>query len=600
MAGAYTVVSSPAVGGVNWSSPRALFLYQGADGDGAVKTPVADFTFTCADLTCSFTGAEDANAPISSYEWNFGDGTTGTGRTVSHTYGTGAARDVTLTVRTSQGASATKTKSVNTAAAAVQYVAAASTNSNYRASHTVKVPSEVQVGDTLLAYLTINSTNVTLGAPSGWTQLQTATESGLQSKVWTKTATAADLGSTVTVASSGAIKSSMTVSAHRPTPGSTLSVATSNAATSAASSTSLTTPAVNVAQSGSWLVSYWGVKSSNAVTLQHAGRPAGPVRLDQHGNRQHQRAADRLGSGGAVRLQWRRHRRHRRGDHACGDVLDRDRGTLMLNDGSTTPGEAVHRMAGGGPVPKGNGPAPERNGRVRHVEVGPFRVSDTPPAEIVDKVVSLSVEERTQPAFAFALHVGGLNARREREFVAAMRAADVVYADGGSVVWLAKLAGAHRVARAPTTDIGWDIMRGFRERTGRVPRVALIGGPEGLTVTRQCCPRVGRSRGRRTRRPRLPHRLDPAAGRSARGGPRTSPWSASVRRTRWSGASSTATSSPTGWCSPAAAGSPTSSATSAAPRGSCAAQAWSGSPGSRSRRSVSVPVMREGWVQQRR
>ena len=59
---------------------------------------------------------------------------------------------------------------MNTAAAAVQYVAAASTNSNYRASHTVKVPSEVQVGDTLLAYLTINSTNVTLGAsaPAAW------------------------------------------------------------------------------------------------------------------------------------------------------------------------------------------------------------------------------------------------------------------------------------------------------------------------------------------------------------------------------------------------------------------------------------------------
>ena len=91
VAGAYTVVSSPAVGGVNWCSPRALFLYQAADGDGAVKTPVADFTYSCTDLTCSFTGAEDANAPITSYEWNFGDGTTGTGRTVSRTYGTGAA-----------------------------------------------------------------------------------------------------------------------------------------------------------------------------------------------------------------------------------------------------------------------------------------------------------------------------------------------------------------------------------------------------------------------------------------------------------------------------------------------------------------------------
>jgi N-acetylglucosaminyldiphosphoundecaprenol N-acetyl-beta-D-mannosaminyltransferase len=172
----------------------------------------------------------------------------------------------------------------------------------------------------------------------------------------------------------------------------------------------------------------------------------------------------------------------------------------MRNEEATTPGEPGQQMASGGPTPEVNivlpvqrmasdggardlnGGAPTSNGRTPHVDVGPFRVSDTPPAELVGKVVSLGLEERTQPAFAFALHVGGLNARREREFVAAMRAADVVYADGGSVVWLARLAGAHRVARAPTTDIGWEIMREFQERTGRVPRIALIGGPEGLTA----------------------------------------------------------------------------------------------------------------------
>jgi hypothetical protein len=272
VAGAYTVVSSPAVGGVNWSSPRALFLFQAGDGDGAVKTPVADFTFSCAELVCSFTGAEDANAPITSYEWNFGDGTTASGRTVSRTYGSPAARDVTLTVRTAQGGTATTTKSVNTSVASVQYVAAESTNSNYRANHTAKVPSAVQVGDTLLAFVTINSTNVTLGAPSGWTQLQTASVSGLRSGVWTKTATAADLGSTVSVPSSGPIKSSMTVSAHRPSAGSTLSVGASNVASSAVAATQLTTPTVNATQPGTWLVSYWGVKSSNPVTFSTPGQ----------------------------------------------------------------------------------------------------------------------------------------------------------------------------------------------------------------------------------------------------------------------------------------------------------------------------------------
>ena len=147
----------------------------------------------------------------------------------------------------------------------------------------------------------------------------------------------------------------------------------------------------------------------------------------------------------------------------------------MLSDGSTTPGKAEPSMSS-------NGRAPANDGRGPRVDVGPFRVSDTPPAELVDDVVTLCLEARTQPVFAFALHVGGLNAGREREFVAAMRDADVVYADGGSVVWLARLAGAHRVARAPTTDIGWNILRAFHERTGRLPRVALVGGPEGLTA----------------------------------------------------------------------------------------------------------------------
>lgn len=118
--------------------------------------------------------------------------------------------------------------------------------------------------------------------------------------------------------------------------------------------------------------------------------------------------------------------------------------------------------------------------RVPEVEVGPFWVSDSPRDELVDHVVELCLEARTRPAFAYALHVGGLNARRERDFVVAMRQADVVYADGGSVVWLARLAGGTRIERSPTTDIGWQVMRGFADRVGRPPRVALVGGPDGL------------------------------------------------------------------------------------------------------------------------
>jgi N-acetylglucosaminyldiphosphoundecaprenol N-acetyl-beta-D-mannosaminyltransferase len=107
-------------------------------------------------------------------------------------------------------------------------------------------------------------------------------------------------------------------------------------------------------------------------------------------------------------------------------------------------------------------------------------VTDSPRDELVDHVVDLGLRSTSRPAFAYALHVGGLNARRERDFVVAMRQADVVYADGGSVVWLARLAGGARVERAPTTDIGWDVMRRFAQKVGRAPRVALVGGPRGL------------------------------------------------------------------------------------------------------------------------
>ncbi len=116
------------------------------------------------------------------------------------------------------------------------------------------------------------------------------------------------------------------------------------------------------------------------------------------------------------------------------------------------------------------------------VEVGPFWVSDLRRATLIEKMVELSLPEHDRPAFAFALHVGGLNARRDRDFVTAMRRADVVYADGGSVVWLAKLAGACHVERTPTTDLGWEVLRSFTEKTGRLPRVALIGGPPGLAA----------------------------------------------------------------------------------------------------------------------
>ncbi|MGA8993149.1 MAG: WecB/TagA/CpsF family glycosyltransferase [Nocardioidaceae bacterium] len=117
---------------------------------------------------------------------------------------------------------------------------------------------------------------------------------------------------------------------------------------------------------------------------------------------------------------------------------------------------------------------------VPYVVVGPFRVLDATAAEVVEHVVDLATAA-VRPVLVYALHVGGLNARHDPAFAEAMARADAVCADGGSVVWLAKAAGARVIERAPTTDVGWQVLRRYAEALGRPVRLALVGGPAGLS-----------------------------------------------------------------------------------------------------------------------
>jgi PKD repeat protein len=55
-----------------------------------------------APLAVAFngSGSTDLDGTIASYAWNFGDGATGTGATVSHTYDVAGTFTTTLTVTT--------------------------------------------------------------------------------------------------------------------------------------------------------------------------------------------------------------------------------------------------------------------------------------------------------------------------------------------------------------------------------------------------------------------------------------------------------------------------------------------------------------------
>jgi PKD repeat protein len=93
----------------------------GGGGGGGGETnapPTAAFTFSCTDLTCSFNGSSssDADGTISSYQWTFGDGSSGTGATPSRTYAAAGTYTVTLTVTDDDGATGGTSQSVTVTA----------------------------------------------------------------------------------------------------------------------------------------------------------------------------------------------------------------------------------------------------------------------------------------------------------------------------------------------------------------------------------------------------------------------------------------------------------------------------------------------------
>ncbi len=96
-----------------------LLLYTGfiTTGTPVPPPPVASFTYICpkqgGGRTCTFTGSA-TDAPGSPFTWDFGDGTTGTGMTVTHSYSRRGTYQVKLTVQGGEGQTNTRLKSVTT------------------------------------------------------------------------------------------------------------------------------------------------------------------------------------------------------------------------------------------------------------------------------------------------------------------------------------------------------------------------------------------------------------------------------------------------------------------------------------------------------
>jgi PKD repeat protein len=236
-------------------------------GAVANQAPIAVATVSCQGMACSFdaSGSSDPDGQLAGYAWDFGDGTTGSGISASHTYGTAGNYGVTLTVTDGQGAHGSQQVTVSPSvpsATAVSFRGASGVDVNATGA-TVPVPDSVQPGDLLVLSIASAGT-ATHTPPDGWTPVTSVTPTGATTTVWQRTAVAGDAGSSVTVTFSTRQKADVTVLAYSSAQVDPAGVAT---ATDNYAAGDHTQPVVTASQPGSRVVWLWNVKSSATTAL---------------------------------------------------------------------------------------------------------------------------------------------------------------------------------------------------------------------------------------------------------------------------------------------------------------------------------------------
>jgi len=264
------VVSGPLVDGNDWRT-QAMFLGPGGP-PSPNQPPTSSFTAACSGLTCFFDagGSTDADGSIVRYGWTFGDATTGSGESTSHTYATAGSKSVTLKVTDDDGATGAVTRQVEVSDS--QQIAFRDAATPFDAdgvtSARVTVPASVQPGDGLVLVLSTNST-VNGAVPAGFTAVGTQTAAtAMTTQVWHRVAVTGDAGRDITVALSGRAKVILELMAYSGT-----SVSAPVASFTGASDlggSSHTTPTVT-APAGAWVVSVWSDKSPSARSFTAPG-----------------------------------------------------------------------------------------------------------------------------------------------------------------------------------------------------------------------------------------------------------------------------------------------------------------------------------------
>jgi PKD repeat protein len=266
--GKTATTNAPSGKGAEWT------ILLAPSGSTANQSPTAAFTSNCGGLSCAFdsTGTNDPDGSISSYSWNFGDGTPlGTTANPSHSYVNPGTYHVTLTVTDNGSATGSVTHDVTVSAAASAIGFGGSDHADGVAtSQTVHVPAGAGTGDALLLFESYGTPTVTTTTPSGWTLVGTATKSNLVTNVYSKVATATDHGTAVTPTFSASVHASLTLAdyTHAALP------VEANGSASAASTTTHTAPGLTGLSAGSWVLSWYSDRTTTTATASWTGPAA--------------------------------------------------------------------------------------------------------------------------------------------------------------------------------------------------------------------------------------------------------------------------------------------------------------------------------------
>ncbi len=236
----------------------------------ANQAPTAAFTSSCTFLGCSFdgTGSSDPDGTIVAWNWDFGDGSTGTGATPNHTYATADTFTVELTVTDDDGETHSTSNTVTTtdppAGTPIDFRGLTSFTGNVNTVNTT-IPAAVQPGDALLMFVTMNNSNQTLTVPGGWSHLGTQVDQSMETQVFVRVAAVGDAGAAVSLSLSAWRKTAVMIVAYSGADAAD-PIADFVSSAETGNTSAHVTPSVGTALDGAWIVSYWADKTSGTTS----------------------------------------------------------------------------------------------------------------------------------------------------------------------------------------------------------------------------------------------------------------------------------------------------------------------------------------------